>query len=311
MKARSLILVLIFVLPILLMAAEPATVGFSRDEVLSRLVDGNVRYAAAEPQKWNAGADKRHLLADGQHPMACVVTCSDSRVSPEILFDQSIGDLFVVRVAGNVPSAEVVQSVEYAVAHLKVPVVIVMGHTSCGAVNAACNDAEKSPVPAITDKIEPAVMAAKHSNLSGAQLADKVSEINARLTAMALLEQSSVISAAVNDHQTSLMSAIYSLNSGSVSFQTELAAVSLPKAKPAAEPLQAAKAGGAKLDQPAAKPQVAKAAIPKAEQPAVAQKSGPSGLPLSIESLTAKKDSTIQISPKKKDSSASYARRSR
>jgi carbonic anhydrase len=125
----------------------PAEMGpaIDRDQALARLRDGNARFVAGEPQAWNCGPERRkELAATGQQPIACIVTCSDARVSPELVFDQSLGDLFVVRLAGNVVTTEAAASVEYAVEHLHVPVVVVLGHTQCDAVKAAL-DADDAP----------------------------------------------------------------------------------------------------------------------------------------------------------------------
>jgi len=104
---------------------------------LHRLKDGNARFVADKPAKKDLGAKRRAELAKGQRPFAVVLTCSDSRVAPELIFDQGLGDLFVLRVAGNVTDPVVLGSIEYAVDHLKTPLVVVLGHEKCGAVAAA------------------------------------------------------------------------------------------------------------------------------------------------------------------------------
>jgi carbonic anhydrase len=105
-------------------------------QALSRLIEGNERFAAGEPEAPRRGPDRRAEITGGQDPFAVVLTCSDSRVPPEILFDQGLGDIFTVRVAGNVIDDLVVGSIEYAVAHLGVPLLVVLGHSCCGAVKA-------------------------------------------------------------------------------------------------------------------------------------------------------------------------------
>ena len=103
------------------------------------LLEGNRRFADGKPRHPHEAADWRAHLREGQHPFAVIVGCSDSRVSPELLFDEGLGDLFVIRQAGHVGDEDTVASVEYAVGHLHVPLVVVLGHESCGAVEAAVN----------------------------------------------------------------------------------------------------------------------------------------------------------------------------
>ena len=116
--------------------ATTAASGISADEALRLLKEGNSRYVDGKPQHPRQDRARRALTAaQGQHPLAAVLTCSDSRVPAEIIFDQGIGDLFVVRVAGNVAATDEIGSIEYAVDHLATPLVVVLGHTQCGAVD--------------------------------------------------------------------------------------------------------------------------------------------------------------------------------
>jgi carbonic anhydrase len=107
------------------------------DEALNRLKDGHARFVADRPAARHTSMKQLVKLAHEQHPFAVVLTCADSRVGPELVFDQGLGDLFVLRVAGNVTETGVVGSIEYAVQKLKVPLVVVLGHDDCGAVKAA------------------------------------------------------------------------------------------------------------------------------------------------------------------------------
>ncbi|MBK6765476.1 MAG: hypothetical protein IPG71_03870 [bacterium] len=112
----------------------------SPGDALKALRDGSDRYVAEQPAPWRAGATLRSKIAHTQEPFACVVTCSDSRVAPEIVFDQTHGDLFVIRVAGTILTPEVVGSVEFAVEALGVKLIVVMAHSGCGAIEAAVSD---------------------------------------------------------------------------------------------------------------------------------------------------------------------------
>lgn len=118
-------------------SASAAPLSPEPDDPWQRLVTGNKRFAAGRPRHPRQDPDHRESLADAQHPFACVLGCADSRVPAEILFDQGLGDLFSVRAVGEVLDDAVVGSIEYAVEHLHVPLVVILGHSECGAVKAA------------------------------------------------------------------------------------------------------------------------------------------------------------------------------
>src|SRR5262245_53811593 len=132
--ARLLSLGTIILLPSFVSAQDTAV---TPDEALKLLKEGNARFARDMPKEAELGSKRRIELAKGQKPVAVVLTCSDSRAAPEIIFDKGLGKLFVIRVAGNVGGPEVYASIEYALAELRTPLVVVLGHTSCGAVEAA------------------------------------------------------------------------------------------------------------------------------------------------------------------------------
>jgi len=125
---------------------------------LQILKDGNGRYLKGELSEKTDYREEREVLDKEQDPFAVILTCSDSRVAPEIFFDQKLGDIFVIRNAGNVADTEALGSIEYAIEHLKTKLVVVCGHRHCGAVTAACSGGEFSPnVKRIVDLINPAV----------------------------------------------------------------------------------------------------------------------------------------------------------
>ncbi|HEY3296108.1 MAG TPA: carbonic anhydrase [bacterium] len=207
-----------------LLANEPAS-AVSREQALSELRNGNSRFVAGTPHAWAAGTAKRELLTKGQHPLACVITCSDSRVSPEILFDQSLGSVFVVRLAGNVVSPEAVGSVEYAVEHLHVPLVVVLGHSSCGAVSAALAEPDmEGPIATLINRIKPSIDAAKQKGFAGDELAGAVITENARHGAEELVHDSRAVDEAVQKGSVTVLSATYDLKTGRVAWQTQLSA---------------------------------------------------------------------------------------
>src|SRR5580698_11218777 len=130
----------------------------SADTVWADLMAGTQLFLAGKPRSYDL-VPLRRKLASGQSPNVIILSCSDSRVSPEVIFDQSLGDIFVVRTAGNIADPVGLGSLEYAVDHIHSPLLVVLGHTKCGAVAAACSG-DKMPSPnlqAIVDKINPAV----------------------------------------------------------------------------------------------------------------------------------------------------------
>jgi carbonic anhydrase len=150
----------LMILPGRLAAEEKASL--TGDEALARLMEGNKRFVNRKAQHPHQSLARLAEVEPGQHPFAVVLACSDSRVSPEVVFDQGLGDLFVIRVAGNVIDDAVVGSIEYAVEHLKAPLVVVLGHQSCGAVQAAMSaDQETNHIHSFVDAIRPLVGEAK------------------------------------------------------------------------------------------------------------------------------------------------------
>ncbi len=131
---------------------------YTSEEVLEKLQTGNAAYVASGAFGGNISSVRRKELSDkGQSPMAVVIACADSRVVPEVIFSCGLGDLFTIRIAGNVMDAHQMGSVEYAVAHLKTPLVVVLGHTHCGAVAAALHGEADGHIKYITDSIQKAI----------------------------------------------------------------------------------------------------------------------------------------------------------
>lgn len=188
------------------MAAEKN--GMPAEQALQTLLDGNARYVgnhATHPDARPSGA--------AQHPIAVVLTCSDSRVLPEFAFEQGVGRLFVVRVAGNTYDQLALQSIEYAVAHLGTRLIVVMGHDQCGAVGAAVKAYPAAKAGPMLTNIYPAVAQARKE--SGDAVSNAVSE-NAILTAQRL-QQESTLAAAMKNDGLEIVPARYALASGKVS----------------------------------------------------------------------------------------------
>jgi carbonic anhydrase len=140
--------------------ADPAMVkaNMSAARALQLLLDGNRRFVTGRMEHPNQSPDRRGEVAKGQHPFAAVLSCSDSRVPPEIIFDRGLGDLFVVRVAGNVATDLTIESLDYSVKHLGVRVVMILGHTKCGAVTAAVlGHEEEGDVGPMLTELQPVV----------------------------------------------------------------------------------------------------------------------------------------------------------
>lgn len=136
---------------------QPGALIQDAQQALDLLKAGHARYISGELQSKESYAEDRNVLSGGQKPFAVVLTCSDSRVAPEICFDQKLGDLFTIRNAGNIADDTVMGSIEYAVAHLKTPLIFVVGHSKCGAVTASFEGGEFPPeLQSILDAIKPA-----------------------------------------------------------------------------------------------------------------------------------------------------------
>ena len=214
---------LILVLAAALMApalASSAGSGLSADDSLRLLKEGNARYLEGKPRHPHQDRERRALTTgQGQHPLAAVLTCSDSRVPVEIIFDQGIGDIFVVRVAGNVAATDEVASLEYAVDHLATPLVAVLGHTQCDAVGAVVDDAKLPPnIAALVEPIKPAVAKAREANPEAAAGALLAAAIKANIWQAIedLLQQSPIIRDKVREGKIQVLGALYDLDTGQV-----------------------------------------------------------------------------------------------
>jgi carbonic anhydrase len=188
----------------------------SADKVWAGLVAGNKRFMAGKLTSYPV-ASLRKTLASGQEPRVIILSCSDSRVSPELVFDQSLGDLFVVRAAGNVADAVGLGSIEYAVDHFHSPLLIVLGHQKCGAVSAACSG-DKMPsrnLDAIMEKINPAVAQAKTYAKSDDLIESAIKE-NVHQSAKDLLANSEIVRNAVKAGKLTVIEAEYQSVSGEV-----------------------------------------------------------------------------------------------
>jgi carbonic anhydrase len=206
-------------------AADPPTPGappppnaIAPAEALNRLMDGNARYAANTPNErdFSSGRAARVLA---QYPIAAILSCADSRVAPELAFDQGPGDLFVVRVAGNIVIPDLLASLEYGVHFLGIPLVMVLGHTGCGAVDAAIKVLKTKAVlpghlPELISAINPAVIIAEKTQ-SGTLLDNAIAE-NVRSQVAQLKNSPSVVAQRYGGKKIDIVGAVYDLRTGKI-----------------------------------------------------------------------------------------------
>jgi carbonic anhydrase len=185
---------------------------------LAELLSGNQRFVADAREHPNQDAARRAALASGQTPYAVVFGCSDSRLAAEIIFDQGLGDLFVVRTAGHTVGPEVLGSIEYAVTLLGTPLVVVLGHGSCGAVEATCAAISSGAMPEsylrrLVEAIEPSVKLAAERGLTEV---DTIVDVHIERTVGDLPRSSPVLAAAVASGQCAIVGMSYQLSAGDV-----------------------------------------------------------------------------------------------
>jgi methyl-accepting chemotaxis protein len=202
----------------------PSSVAPTADEVLTALKEGNARFVAGTPQHPHSGMDRVIETSAGQTPMATVIGCSDSRVALERLFDRGIGDLFVVRVAGNVADTDEIGSAEYGTGHLHTPLMIILGHTKCGAVSAVASGAAlHGSIPSLVDNIIPAVERARHANpgVSDKDLIPFAVRENVFESIASTLTHSQEIRDLVTEGKLRVVGAVYDIDTGIVDWLGE------------------------------------------------------------------------------------------
>ncbi len=198
-----------------------AQAAITPDKAIEMLKQGNQRFV-------NAKVLERNLLAQvketskGQYPFAAVVSCLDSRVPPEIVFDQGIGDLFVARVAGNFVNDDILGSLEFATKLAGAKLIVVMGHTECGAIKGACDAAQLGLLTATLANINPAVTAVQGNYIpkssKNTEFVQAVSEMNVKLTMQKLRDRSVVLREMLDKGEIGMVGAMYDLSTGKVTF---------------------------------------------------------------------------------------------
>lgn len=207
---------LFVVLSLLIVAAAAQTENSSSANNLVRLLAGNVRFVGGKPLPKDY-LNERPALVAGQHPYAIVLACADSRLSPEILFDESLGKLFVVRTAGHVVDPIALGSIEYAVEHLHVNLLFVLGHEQCGAVKATIGGGDAPPnIKALLRRIRPAVEKAHSQDLPEKDLLEAAIKENVRYQMQEALFESDILSEFVLEKKLMMVGGVYHLLSGQV-----------------------------------------------------------------------------------------------
>ncbi|MDC6353048.1 MULTISPECIES: carbonic anhydrase family protein [unclassified Robiginitalea] len=193
------------------------------DKALQFLKEGNQRF------QQNLKANRNLLeqvndTAEGQFPFATILSCIDSRVSAELVFDQGLGDIFSIRIAGNFINQDILGSMEFACKLAGTKLLVVLGHTSCGAVKGACDHARLGHLTTLINKIEPAVAAVKEPqdeslrNSKNLEFVDAVSEVNVKMAIDQIREQSKILSEMESDGEIAIVGAMYDISNGAVTF---------------------------------------------------------------------------------------------
>lgn len=204
--------------PVFAQTAAPAPNAIAPDAALKRIMDGNARYAANAPTNKDFSAG-RAARASAQFPIAAILSCADARVAPELAFDEGPGELFVVRLAGNFVNDDGLASIEYGVKFLGIPLVMVLGHSGCGAIDATIKvlkDGAKLPghLPELVKSIKPAVEAAKRKNPP--DLLVEATIENVRHNVRRLASANPIVSGLAKDGKVKIVGGVYDIASGKV-----------------------------------------------------------------------------------------------
>ena len=194
--------------------------SYNSTEALLKLMSGNVRFSSGQSTHSNISAERRkQVTTGGQHPFATIIACSDSRVPVEMLFDQGVGDIFVIKVAGNVCNTDEIGSIEYGVDHLDTPVMVVLGHTHCGACTAVATGADvHGCIPDLIAPIRPALEKeqAAHPNLHGKAIVPALIEANVWQEIENLFLRSSSTRERAKDGRVVVVGAVYNIETGTI-----------------------------------------------------------------------------------------------
>jgi carbonic anhydrase len=195
--------------------------NLSPDKALQILKEGNNRFL-------NNLKANRNLLqqvnetAEGQFPFATILSCIDSRTSAELIFDQGLGDIFSIRIAGNILNEDILGSMEFATKVVGTKIIVVLGHTKCGAIVGACNHVEMGNLTTLLNKVQPAIFAEKETreNRTGSneKFVNNVTELNVKLTIDRIRRESPIITSLEQEGKIKIVGGIYNVQSGKVTF---------------------------------------------------------------------------------------------
>ena len=224
MLRRTQILALVFAAAALPALAQVQTkdsqAALTPARTLDLLKQGNARFVAGKPKKRDNAADVKATAA-GQYPYVAIVSCMDSRAPMEIVLDQGLGDMFGLRVAGNVIDTDILGSLEYAVKVVGIKLIAVVGHTHCGAVKGAIDGADFGSLTALLKNIAPAVSASGPGTSKDAAYVDKVAEQNVRLSMREIREKSAIVREALDSGKVGLVGGMYDIDTGKIVFHAD------------------------------------------------------------------------------------------
>ena len=191
---------------------------------LDLLKEGNKRFISNLKLNRNL-LQQANETSDGQHPFAVILSCIDSRTSAELIFDQGLGDVFSVRIAGNIVNEDILGSMEFGCKVAGSKIIVVLGHTKCGAIKGACDHVEMGNLTALLSKITPAVeneiQTLENRNANNSIFVENVAAINVKQTVNAIMERSPILSEMINNGQIGIVGGMHDISTGEVTFYSE------------------------------------------------------------------------------------------
>lgn len=201
-------------------------------QALDILKEGNKRFINNLKANRNL-LQQANETSDGQHPFAVILSCIDSRTSAELIFDQGLGDVFSVRIAGNIINEDILGSMEFGCKVAGSKIIVVLGHTKCGAVKGACDHVEMGNLTALISKIQPAVYDEKseleNRDSSNSEFVEKVAAINVKRSVHAILERSPILKEMIEDGSIGIVGGVHDITTGEVSFYEDTLMIHTPK----------------------------------------------------------------------------------
>ena len=201
-------------------------------QALDILKEGNKRFINNLKANRNL-LQQANETSDGQHPFAVILSCIDSRTSAELIFDQGLGDVFSVRIAGNIINEDILGSMEFGCKVAGSKIIVVLGHTKCGAVKGACDHVEMGNLTALISKIQPAVYDEKseleNRDSSNSDFVEKVAAINVKRSVHAIMERSPILKEMIEDGSIGIVGGVHDITTGEVSFYEDTLMIHTPK----------------------------------------------------------------------------------